>query len=154
MELISRHAWLFLVGVTCANGVVWWRRGQKEAVAHPELAEGYKRLVRGWLLFANVPWLVMGAGIVFGGVPSIWHYFNPRGGPFVVAFYAAVVALWIALAQWVFVGGGAEALIRHPGLLEGRIQDPSSLKRWFAVALVGGAAALVAILTGLVRVPK
>jgi hypothetical protein len=92
VELIFRHAWLLFIGVTCANGAIWWTRAKKEIAAHPELTETYRELVRGWLIYGNLPWVVMGAGILAGGVPSVFQYFNPRNGPFVIAWYVTVVA--------------------------------------------------------------
>jgi len=36
-------------------------------------------------------------GLSFAGVPAVFYSFNPRNGSFVIAFYATVVALWIAM---------------------------------------------------------
>ena len=52
--------------------------------------------IRGWLVYGNLPWVVMGLGILFGGVPTIFHYFNPRNGPVVLIWYGTVIALWVA----------------------------------------------------------
>src|SRR5436190_21486249 len=94
--LIFRHAWFFFVLVTCANGATWWYRGRRKMAENPELRQGYRRLIRSWVIFQNLPWIVMGFGVLVGGVPSVFHYFSPRGGgPFVIAFWVTVVVLWI-----------------------------------------------------------
>lgn len=137
--LLFRHAWVLFILVTCINGAVWWHRGQPRIAADPTLAAGYRRLIRAWLIYENLPWLVMGAGILFGGVPSVFHYFNPRNGPFVIAFYVTVFTLWIATGYWVLFRGGAETLIAHPGLLNFPVQQPSVVKAIFLLCLAGGA---------------
>jgi hypothetical protein len=150
MGLIFRHAWLLFIAVTCANGVTWWIRGKKEMAQHPELAAGYRSLIRGWVVYGNIPWVVMGIGILFGGVPSVFDYFNPRNGPFVVAWYVSAVALWIATAYWIFLRGGAEAVVRHPGLLNWPAPRPSGIKALVALSLLSGVVALTMMILGYV----
>jgi len=36
------------------------------------------------------PLIVMGLGILFGGGPTVWHYFNPWNGPVVLMWYGTV----------------------------------------------------------------
>jgi hypothetical protein len=96
----------------------------------------------------------MGAGIVVGGVPSLLHYFDPRQGPFVIAFYVSVVVVWILTAYWVFLKGGADALIRHPGLLNLPSQDPRAVKGLLVLLLASGVAALTMMVLGYARVPE
>lgn len=136
--LVFRHAWILFVLIECVNGAIWWRRAQPKINENPALEPGYRRLVRSWLIYGNFPWLVMGVGIVFGGVPSVFHYFNPRNGPFVIAFWLTVVTLWIATFYWLFFRDGAEDLIAHPGLLSFPIQRPWAVKLFFLAALAGG----------------
>lgn len=155
MGLILRHAWLLFIAVTCVNGVTWWIRGKKEMAQHPELAAGYRSLIRGWIVYGNIPWVVMGIGILFGGVASVFDYFNPRNGPFVVAWYVSVVALWVTTADWIFLRGGAEALIQHPGLLSRPApQSPSAIKTIVALALLGGVVGLTMMVLGYVPSAK
>jgi hypothetical protein len=149
-----QHAWVLFIVVTCANGAIWWSRGKKEMAEHPELEEGYRSLIRGWLLYGNLPWVVMGVGIVFGGVPSVFHYFDPRNGPYVIAWYVTVVALWIVTAYWVFVRDGAEALIRHPGLLNLPTQEPWAVKALLVLMLAGGIAGLTMMILGYAPTPR
>jgi hypothetical protein len=110
--------------------------------------------VRGWLIYGSLPRLVMGVGIVLGAVPSVFHYFNPRGRPFVFVFYATIVALWIAAFRWIFFRGGAEMLIRHPGLLNLPIREPWAVKALVALSLPAGIVGLLLMLLGQVPVPE
>ena len=154
MDLIFKHAWLLFIGVMCVNGAVWWTRAQREIAADPTLEPGYRMLIRGWLVYGNLPWLVMGAGVLIGEVPSPLHYFNPRNGIFVALFYVSVVAVWVALAYWIFLRQGAEMLVRHPGLLQLPVQQPWAVKALVVLSLAGGIIGLGMMVFGDMPVPR
>jgi hypothetical protein len=151
--LIFRHAWILFLFATCVNAAAWWKRGQHQIAVNPHLEPGYRRLVRGWLVFGNIPWLVMGAGVLFGGLQSVFQFFNPRNGPFVVAWYVSVVAVWILAAYWLFFRRGAEQLIEYPGLLNLPTKSPWLVKLMFVVCLAGGIAGLAAMIFGNIQGP-
>jgi hypothetical protein len=153
LPVVFRHAWVLLILAQCANGAIWWRRAQPRIAQDPALREGYRRLIRAWLIYGNLPWLVMVAGILSGAVPSPWHYFNPRNGPFVIAFYATVVALWIATFNWMFFHRGAEALVEHTGLLNLPINRPWAVKLLFLVCLAAGVVALLGMTVADIHIP-
>ena len=88
----------------------------------------------------------MGIGIVFGGVPTVFYYFNPRNGPVVVTWFVTVVALWIVSVYWFFFQHGAEALVAHPGLLNLPTNRPGIVKALFLLCLAGGIAGLLAMI--------
>ncbi|MGH9380057.1 MAG: hypothetical protein ACRD2Z_05545 [Thermoanaerobaculia bacterium] len=117
MELVFRHFWIAFVVVTFVNGQGWWNRVQSRIRAQPDLEPGYRRLYRGYLFWTNLPWLVMGFGILSGQVPSMFDFLNPSGGnTFVVAWWGLLAALLCLGTYWIFFGGGAEMLERHPGV--------------------------------------
>jgi len=153
MILLFRHAWVLFVCITCVNAAVWWYRGRGMVARNPDLEPGYRRLIRGWVIYGNLPWLVMGAGILWGGVPTVVHYFNPRNGPFVVAFYVTVVTLWIAAFYWLFFRRGAEQLVAHPGLLNLPYERPWTVKALYLLMLAGGVLGLWMMLFGNIEVP-
>jgi len=95
----------------------------------------------------------MAAGILSGAVPSVLHYFNPRNGPFVIAFYVTVVALWIATFYWLFFREGAEDLVAHPGLLNLPADRPWVVKVYFVLCLAGGVVGLLWMVFGDIQVP-
>jgi len=153
-QIFFGHAWLLFVVVTSLNAVVWRWRARKPIAANPSLAPGYTKLIRGWLVFGNLPWLVMGLGMLFGGVPTIWHYLNPRNGPVVLTWYATVVALWIASIYWLFFRQGAELLLAHPGLFNVPGDRPWVLKAYFLLCLAGGVAGLLMMILWDVPPPR
>jgi len=97
-------------------------------------------------MFGNLPWVVMGAGIVFGGIPTVFYYLNPRNGPVVLTWYLTVVALWVISVHWLFFRQGAEALVAHPGLLNLPSSRPGIVKAYFLLCLAGGIAGLLAMI--------
>jgi hypothetical protein len=149
--LISKYFWLIAIMVTGINWVMFRKRAQKYIKEKPELKEGYEALFRGYLLWMNIPWMVMGLGCTVGEVPSAWHYFRPRDGNlYVLAWFASVFFLWVFGTFWLFFRGGAETLARHPGAIEFRygfkikgITRPVVIKAFWLLALTGGIVGVV-----------
>jgi hypothetical protein len=148
MDPTERYMWIAFIVFTCLNAAVWWRRGQRQIAEDPRLAEGYGRLVRGLIVFGNIPWLVMGAGIMSGRVSGMDDFMRPPANPFVLAFDLTVVGLWIALARWVFWRNGAEELAEHPGLMNLGGHGPTAIKWLVGACLASGVVAMAGILSG------
>ena len=83
----------------------------------------------------------------------MFHYFNPRNGPFVVAFFVTVVILWVATFYWLFFRQGAEQLVAHPGLLSLPVEKPWAVKAFFLLTLAGGVFGLLMMLLGDIQPP-
>ncbi len=87
--IIGRWSWVMCIAVVFASAAIFRVQARKRIQQDPELAEGYRKITMGFLAWANIPWIVMGAGCFLGGVPSVFHFFRPRDGdPFVLAFFA------------------------------------------------------------------
>jgi hypothetical protein len=138
-NFIFDNGWILFILVTVINAFYLKARSQKFIAKQPELQEGYDQLFKGYLTYLNIPWIVMGIGVLFGGVPGIFGFFRPRDGNiFVLAFHASVVILWILSIWWVYFKGGAEFLVKYPGVLNQDIKSPILLKILFGVMLIGG----------------
>lgn len=62
-------------------------------------------------LIATLPFFVMGAGEILGGVPAASSYLRPQdGNPWVLAWYATLLALTLLYIGWVFLAGGARTV--------------------------------------------
>lgn len=155
--LLFRHFWLVLIVVTVVNGVAAQRRIKPVVDHNPSLADGYQRLFRGYFVWANVPWVLMGIGIVFGGVPTVHHYLLAFDLWMVRVWWVAFGGLLAAGTAWMLIGGGADALARHPGLPHVPRWSAGKLKLfWIGVVLwnvvIGGAIVIGAcMLTGIDR---
>ncbi len=152
-HLMSKHFWFVAVLVTVINGFIFRKRAQRHIEENPQLEAGYRDLLRGYLFWMNVPWIVMGIGCTIGGVPSVWHFFRPRDGNlYVMAWYASVFLLWMLGTFWLFFRGGAETLVRYPGMVEFRyglkakdITNPLWIKVFWLLALVCGIVAVASM---------
>ena len=133
--ILARYAWAVILAGMLLNIPFLWRRARPYIAAHPELVAGYRRLIRGFAFWICLPWLVMGVGCTIGGVPMFVQFFRPAvGGPFVWAFWVVMYAEFLLLGYWAVWGGGAEALVRHPGLIDFRTDSVRTM-RWFLAGL-------------------
>lgn len=144
--LLLKHVWVLFILMTFVNAAIWWRRGTEHRQRDPSVTEDYRSLIRGFVTWGNVPWLVMGVGILFGGVPSVFHYFNPRSpNPFIPAFFVSIVLVWIVGTYWLFVRRGAERLARCPGLVQFPVNSAAAMKGFWLLCLAGGVVGLIAM---------
>lgn len=136
---IFEWSWVLFILVMIANAVIFRMRAQRYIKLNPELKDGYAKLIKGFLLWGNIPWIVMGVGCTVGGVPSVWKYFDPKGSnPNVIAFYASVLLVWILGSYWILLRDGATELANHPGLFNYDIKSPTVIKLlWIACVLAG-----------------
>jgi len=133
--ILARYAWLVMLAGVLVNVPILWRRARPHIAAHPELAAGYRGLIRGFAFWMSLPWLAMGVGCTIGGVPTFVEFIRPAAGrPFVWAFWAVVYAEFLLLGWWAVWRGGAEALVRHPGMIDFRTGSARTM-RWFLASL-------------------
>ena len=138
IRFIFDQAWILFIVVTCINAVVWWRRGRNARLEDPSLEEGYRSLIKDFLLWANLPWIVLGVLILSGFVPSTLSLLESRSrNPYVLGWWVAVVATHVWSEHWILFQGGAEKLIRYPGLLNLRTSSPAVIKILSLLAFAG-----------------
>ncbi len=146
---LERHFWLLILLANCVNAAVLHFRGLRNSKTKPELSEGYGKLVRGYLIWMNFPWVVMGLGILTGEAPTFRDYLNLRAGnPYVTLFVSVVVAEWLLGLRWIFFRGGAEMLVSHPGLFNRDFTKPYQVKLMYSLCVLGGIFALAALYYG------
>jgi hypothetical protein len=151
MELFFRYVPIMFIVVMVANAFIIKGRAQKHIDQNPELKAGYDKIFKGFLLFGNIPWIIMLLGNLTGTTHSVFDYFNPRGlNPIVLMFHFSIVALYLAMFFWIFINDGADFLSRHPGVLVFRffgeiknVISPLSIKLFFALILLSGSGAML-----------
>jgi hypothetical protein len=146
MDVIFRYGWLFLIVLTSINGFLLKVRSKKYIAQNSDLADGYDKLFKGWLLFGNIPWVIMAIGDMTKITNGIWEYCNPKSmNPMVLLFHFSAIVNWIIGSKWIYLNNGAVFLARHPGLIrfEGPgissdITSPKAIKILWTLGLMGG----------------
>ena len=139
METFFNYFWLVAIMVNVINAVIFWVRVQPYIQKRPELRPGYSKLIRGYVIGMSIPWIVMGIGMTIGGISNIADYFYPRAGnQFVIAWWVSLWALILLFSYWVWFRGGAEQLIKYPGLLQGNPTNPKTIKLMSLVVFISG----------------
>lgn len=117
MPAFFKHFWIMFIIVTIANGLIWKSRSKKYVSENPALKDGYDSLIKGWFIYGNIPWIIMGVGMVTGTTQDMFEFFNPRQrNPIVIIFFLSIITLWIRGSYWIYFNGGAEKLVNHPGM--------------------------------------
>jgi len=142
--VVTKWFWATCIVVTFINAAIFRVRANQNISANPDLRQGYRTLVVGFVTWGNLPWVVMGIGSVFGGVPSVFNYFRPRdGNPFVLSFLASVVLVWVLGTYWIVFRDGAEMLVKYPGLLNINLKSRRAVMIYWFLSLAGGLVGIV-----------
>ncbi len=142
--VISNWFWAIAIAITVANAAIFQARANKHVQQNPELGEGYRKIIKGFVIWGNLPWVVMGVGLLAGGVPSMFHFFRPRDGdPFVLMFFGSVFLLWILGTYWLLFKNGAEMIVRHPGVFNVGVKSPTIVKILWFLCLASGFTAVI-----------
>lgn len=153
--LISKWFWALCILVTFINGAIFNFRAKKHIKLNPKLEEGYKKIIKGFVIWGNIPWVVMGIGCTIGKVPTVWHYFNPKeGNPYILAFFASVFIVWILASYWMFFRDGAVELVNYPGIFNHDFKNPTMVKLVWLACLLGGIFGVFMMYTQNIPLPK
>ena len=154
IELIFKHLWLFLIIVTLMNTAIVSILARKSLKSRPELAESHRKCIRFFAIYHNIPWIVMGIGVMSGGAPTSFHFFRPRdGNPYVLAFHGAFITVWLLSVIWIYSMNGAEVIAKHSELLQKPL-TPLQVKLRLAPFKVAGVWAMIMSWTLEVPVPE
>lgn len=111
----ERYFWVFLIVVTIFNGLTLYFQGWHD-MATLELKLSYAKLTLYVLLWANVPWLVIGIGCLQRNL-TLKDYLEPQTlHPALMAFFASLISVFVMGSYWIFAAGGAEQLLHYPGI--------------------------------------
>jgi hypothetical protein len=145
MEFIFKHGWIMIIPVLIINYLMMKSQIKEYADRDPGLKQGYNKIFKALFIYGSIPWIIMAIGDVTTFTHSVFDYFNPKSlNPFVLMFHASIIVIWILSCRWMYFKGGADFLVRHPGLVRIRgfghstIPTPGKIKIFFALALAGG----------------
>ena len=138
------------IAATIANGLILKYRSKKYIAQNPELADGYDKYFKGWLIYGNIPWLIMMIGNLSGMTQNTFEYFNPIAlNPLVLFFHFSVIVLWVLSLRWIYFKNGAEFIEKHPGLIQKTSLSGNTnvtakqIKFFFPFMLMGGIFAMI-----------
>jgi hypothetical protein len=113
-EIIGKYFWILLILSTVNSAMHLWRSTGAVGEGNVELLAGRRRLTIAYSVLFNIPWLVMGFGILTGRVDTFFQYLQPRSGPpFAMAWIVTTWVVYVPVAAWVLLGDGASVLARH-----------------------------------------
>lgn len=143
--ILNRYFWVLALVVTALNGFIFHLRSRHYIQQNPALAPGYAVLVRGFVLYNSLPWIVMGIGILIGHVPQIWNFLYPRDGNlFIWAWWGSLWLLYLLGTYWILGRGGAEMLVTHPGFVRGNPKNATTIKRaWLFMLAIAVAVSII-----------
>ena len=135
--LIAQNFWLIVVLVTSINFLAFKDKAKKYIKQDQALSVDYEKLFQHYFFWFNMPWIIMGIGLVTGGVSDVVYYFRPQdGNPFVLVWYVSIFSLWVVGTYWLIFKEGAEMLIKCPGALRGNVTSPLFIKILWIVLFV------------------
>ena len=137
-ELLYRQSGLLALLAALARCVSLMR-----SIDRLPLSPSEKKALLKALLAWNLPWAVMGLGIVIRQVPDLWDYFQPRhGNPYVLACFALQVLVLLAGLYWVLLRDGADAVASYCEASTGRRASSAQIKISWGLGTCGALGAL------------
>jgi hypothetical protein len=158
-KIFTQYFWAIAIIVTCLNVLFFKGRSRSVIAEDPKALQEFKKLMRGYLFWMNLPWIVMGIGCTIGGVPTVFHYLRPRdGNPFVIAWWVIVFIEYILSIYWIFLCKGAEKFAKFTmhncSFCNRNISSPTMIKLMFLLCLSGGLIAAIAMWTTDITLPS
>ena len=146
ITLMSKYFWIVFIVVTFLNVYMMKKKVKEEVVKNPHLEQGNNQIFKVMLTWGNLPWVVMGIGIITKNVPTVFHYFRPQDNNFNVwAFYASIFLVYGLLAKWIFFKGGASFLLEHTAAFNNKFKSITLIKVFIVLALLMNVVVIIAM---------
>ncbi|MCO4782733.1 MAG: hypothetical protein KC646_10455 [Candidatus Cloacimonetes bacterium] len=125
------------------------KKARKICKEQPELKEGFEKLLRGFLFWANLPWIVLGFGRIIGGLTLEQAFFSlDLNNPYAVLFVLTVMTIWVRAAIWLHFQKGADTLIKYSGVWHSKNVKKSTIFAQYYISVLGGVFALYLVIIG------
>lgn len=153
MKNILNNIWLIFIWLSLLNAWSAKINSKYYVAQNPELRPGYKKIISEWLIFSNIPWLIMAIGNLSDSTLQFSDYMRLFTlNPFVLAFHISIILIWLLCVYWIFFKKGADFLVKHPGLiniygrgLKRKKMTSMDVKLFFAIFLITAFLALAAL---------
>lgn len=146
MNFFTTNIWLIFILGNFLSMLIVKHHSKKYIAKNPALESGYHTMIKNWLIYGNIPWLIIGIGQLSGITKHFFEYFQPRAlNPMVLIFHAAIILLWGWAVYWIYFKNGAKFLEQHPtGTMK---LSAVQIKFLFPIMLLGGIIAMVMMWT-------
>jgi hypothetical protein len=112
-----KYVWIFFLLMGLTNSYLGWRSLLTHIQKNEVLKSKYRLLFTQYAIWTNLPWIVMGLGILLGEANGVLDYLVPSSGNLAVMIWWGLFFLMnYGLVIWIFFAGGAEKLEKYPGL--------------------------------------
>jgi uncharacterized membrane protein YozB (DUF420 family) len=75
--ILFKFFWLIAIIAMILNGIILKLRIKPHVESHPESRATCMKILAGFVILFNIPWLVMGFSILIRKVDNIWYFFKP-----------------------------------------------------------------------------
>jgi hypothetical protein len=95
--------------VTTLNGFIIKIKGDKIFVTGSEEYEKYRKFLLGYIIVLNIPWIVMGIGVIGGWMSTMFDVFGDiRNNIFVMTWWILTLIMTGIIAYWILFKRGGE----------------------------------------------
>ncbi len=150
ITVMFKYFWVAFIIATFANAFIVRYRSKQYIEKAPELKVGYDKLFKWIIFYGNIPWVIMGFGIISGFANGMFDYLNPKSMNFIVlVFHLSIIVLWVLSIRWIYFKQGAEFIEKHPGFIQvhgfGNRSNVTArqIKLFYPLMLAGGVAGMV-----------
>lgn len=159
--LLFKYIWILFILVTLFNVYQLKSKFRQYVNEKPEREQGYNLIIKNYLLFGLIPWIIIGIGNLSGQTQQIFEYFQPaKLNPFVLAFHFSIILIWLLITRFIFFKNGAAFLENHPGVIQFRTMgqtkenlSQNTLKLIIVLMLAGGLIAMIAMWNFDINIP-
>lgn len=115
--LLSKYFWAFIIVSQAALARREWKGIAERHMYDPDKIARYRSLFRGFLFWANAPWVLMGFLILTGKVQDVFAFLRPElMDAWILLWLASLILILLIGSFWLFFLRGAETLASHPGV--------------------------------------
>jgi hypothetical protein len=152
MEIVLfKYIWILFILVSLFNVYQLKNKFRPYIDEKPEREPGYNLILKNYLIYSLIPWIIIGIGNLSGRTSNVFDYFQPaKLNPYVLAFHVSIIVIWLLVVRFIFFNNGAEFLENHPGVIQfrvaGRTKDnlsQNTIKLLTALMLAGGMIAMI-----------
>lgn len=146
---IDNYFWVICLLTGFINHFSFSIKARKVCKDQPELKEGFEKLLKGFLFWSNLPWLVLGFGRIVGGLTLEEAFFSlDLNNPYAVLFILTIMTIWVRGTIWLQFQNGVETLVEYSGVWHPKNVSKLTIYLQYYAGLFGGIIAMYMVVIG------